>query len=114
CLPAVTLMELCGVASFRISREELEKWMWSFESIYEVRVLNPFGAGDSSAGVWFSSYSDDIGRYLARRMTLGDAILAREADRYNAEAIVTWNVKDFRGRTATPIFNPEQYLARMS
>ena len=112
-VPAAILLELCGVASFRLSRDELERWMWSFDSIYSVRILDPFGADEVSAGMWFSSYTEDIERYLARRMTFGDAMLAREADRNGAEAIVTWNVKDFVGRTATAIFTPEQYLARV-
>ncbi len=43
-------------------------------------------------------------------MTLGDAILAREADRYAADAIVMWNVKDFEGRTAVGGVAPDQSL----
>ena len=49
-----------------------------------MEVLNPFGAADGSATSWLSSYKDDVARYLARRMPLGDAVLAREADRYQA------------------------------
>ena len=56
------------------------------------------------------AWSDDISRYLARRMTLGDAVLAREADRYAADAIVTWNVKDFEGRTAVRVVAPDQWM----
>jgi hypothetical protein len=44
-------------------------------------------------------------------MTLGDAILAREADRHGARAIVTWNVRDFHGRIATPAIAPDRFLA---
>lgn len=106
----MTLLELCGTASFRLSRDETERWLRRFVSVYPVEVLNPFGAGDGSATSWLSSYTDDVVRYLARRMTLGDAVLAREADRYQAEAIVTWSVKDFAGRTAVPALTPEQYL----
>lgn len=40
-------------------------------------------------------------------MTFGDAVLPREADRYAAEAIVTWNVRDFKGRTAVPAVTPD-------
>jgi hypothetical protein len=42
-------------------------------------------------------------------MTFGDAVLAREADRYGAEALVTWNVKDFQGRTAVPVIRPDRF-----
>jgi len=40
--------------------------------------------------------------------------MAREADRYGAEAIVTWNIKDFAGRTAVPLLTPDQFVSRAS
>jgi hypothetical protein len=109
-VPLMTLLELCGAASFRLSREETERWLWRFVSVYPLEVLNPFGAGDGPATSWLSSYTDDVARYLARRMTLGDAVLAREADRYQADAIVTWNINDFAGRTAVSVLTPDQYV----
>jgi hypothetical protein len=112
-VPLITLLEICGTASFRLSTEEMERWLHRFVMVYPVRVLNPFGIGDGSANAWFGSFADDVIRYVARRMTLGDAILAREADRYAAEAIVTWNVKDFAGRTAVPVITPDQFMRRI-
>lgn len=82
--------------------------------MYPVRVLNPFGAGEGPATAWLGSFADDVIRYIARRMTLGDAILAREADRYAAEALVTWNIKDFAGRTAAAVMTPDQFMSRSS
>jgi len=108
-IPLMTVLELCGAVSFRLSAEEVERWLSAFTVVYPVRVLNPFGAGDDAASAWLGAWSDDISRYLARRMTLGDAVLAREADRYAADAIVTWNVKDFEGRTAVRVVAPDQW-----
>lgn len=109
-IPLMTLLELGGAASFRLSAVEAETWLRRFAGIYAVQVLNPFGAGEGSATGWLGSYADDISRYIARRMTLGDATLAREADRYGADAIVTWNIKDFVGRTAVSVLTPDQYV----
>jgi predicted nucleic acid-binding protein len=113
-VPLITLFELCGAASFRLSTEETERWLHRFVMVYPVRVLNPFGAGDGPATAWLGSFADDVIRYIARRMTLGDAILAREADRYAAEAVVTWNTKDFAGRTAVPAMTPDHFMSRIS
>ena len=45
-------------------------------------------------------------------MTFGDAVLAREeADRYVADALVTWNARDFEGRTAVPVVRPDAFFA---
>jgi hypothetical protein len=112
-VPLMTLLELCGAASFRLSAEETERWLHRFVMVYPVRVLNPFGAGDGSASAWLGSFADDVIRYIGRRMTLGDAILAREADRYAAEAVVSWNVKDFAGRTAVPVLTPDKCVNRV-
>jgi len=108
-IPLMTLLELCGAASFRLSPDEVGRWLSGFTMVYPVRVLNPFGAGNDPASAWLGAWADDVARYLARRMTLGDAILAREADRYAADAIITWNVKDFRGRTAVPAVAPDRW-----
>jgi hypothetical protein len=88
----------------------MERWLHNFVMAYPVRVLNPFGAGEGPATAWLGSYADDVIRYIARRMTLGDAILAREADRYAAEALVTWNIKDFIGRTAVSGMTSDQFM----
>ncbi len=112
-VPLLTLLEICGAASFRLSGLETDRWLRNFAVVYPVQVLNPFGAGDGPINTWLAAYVDDISRYVARRMTLGDATLAREADRYGAEAIVTWNVKDFIGRTAVPTLTPEQFMKRV-
>ncbi|MBI2962242.1 MAG: hypothetical protein HYY35_00680 [Deltaproteobacteria bacterium] len=109
-VPLLTLLELCGAASFRLSSEEAERWLHDFTAVYPVRVMNPFGAGEDTAQAWLGTWADDVTRYLARRMTFGDAVLAREADRYAAEAIVTWNVKDFAGRTAVPVIPPNEFF----
>ena len=101
--------ELCGAASFRLSGDEAETWLSTFTSVYPVRVLNPLGAGNDAASAWVGVWADDIARYLARRMTFGDAQLAREADREGAEAIITWNVRDFDARTAVPVVAPDRW-----
>ncbi len=110
-VPLLTLLELCGAASFRLAATEAERWLHDFATVYPVRVLNPFGSGDATAAAWIGALADDLIQYIGRRMTFGDALLAREADRYAGEAIVTWNIKDFAGRTAVPLYTPESFVA---
>ena len=108
----MTLLELCGAASFRLSSDDTERWLHDFSAVYAVRVLDPFGGGGDTAAAWLGAWADDVTRYLARRMTFGDAVLAREADRYAAEALVTWNVKDFEGKTAARVVAPDRFFGR--
>ena len=43
-------------------------------------------------------------------MTFGDALLLREAEAYQADAIITWNIKDFQRRTRLLVLTPAAYL----
>jgi predicted nucleic acid-binding protein len=47
---------------------------------------------------------------IAKKMTFGDAVLLREAENYNAQAIVTWNTKDFSRHTRLRVFTPAGFL----
>jgi predicted nucleic acid-binding protein len=47
---------------------------------------------------------------IAKKMSFGDALLLREAENYNAEAIVTWNTKDFARRTRLTVLTPTGFL----
>jgi hypothetical protein len=47
---------------------------------------------------------------IAKKMSFGDALLLREAENYNAEAIVTWNTKDFSRRTQLSVLTPTGFL----
>jgi hypothetical protein len=47
---------------------------------------------------------------IAKKMTFGDAVLLLEAENYDAEAIVTWNTKDFSRRSRLTILTPTGFL----
>ncbi|MCL6449404.1 MAG: hypothetical protein K6U04_14875 [Armatimonadetes bacterium] len=109
-LPFFTLLEICGIASFNLSAEEQEKWLYSFPEVYPVEILDPFerpGEATGSAG-----YFSELTAYITKKMTVGDAIFLREAEMYGAAVIVTWNKKHFSGRTAIAVFTPREYVQR--
>lgn len=43
---------------------------------------------------------------IAQKMTFGDALILREAEKYGAEAVITWNTKDFVRRTSIAVLTP--------
>ena len=105
-----TLLEICGVAGFRLSRRELESWLFRFTNQYPVLVLDVFGLKGKNAEEWWSGFASEIAETIARKMSLGDAVLLREAESYETEAIITWNIKDFQHRTRLPVFTPTAFL----
>lgn len=105
-----TLLEICGVASFNLSSRELKHWLYQFPTVYSVLVLDPFDIDDQPAAGWVRAFLTEVSEKISQNMTFGDTILVREAEKYRAEAIITWNTKDFLRRTSIPVFTPESYL----
>ena len=109
-ISSVTLLEICGAASFRLSASELSAWLFGFGAIYSVSVIDLHGLRTNDAEAWWSTYVEEVAANIAKKMTFGDAALLREAERYNVEAVVTWNTKDFIRRTTLTILTPTAYL----
>lgn len=109
-ISAVTLLEICGAASFRLSVHELETWLFRFPTVYPVYVLDAFGLKAKDAEAWWSAFVVEVSGNISRKMAFGDALILREAETYGAEAIVTWNIKDFSSRTRLPVHTPIAFL----
>lgn len=105
-----TLLELCGIASFNLTPKDLQLWLYNFPHVYPVRVLDPWGIGTEPSSTWFSQLLADLTEKIVRKMSFGDAVLLREAERYSVAAIVTWNTKDFIRRTTIPVRTPATHL----
>jgi predicted nucleic acid-binding protein len=62
------------------------------------------------AEAWWSIFVVDVAANIAKKMTFGDAVLLREAEKYGADTIVTWNTKDFARRTRLSVLTPTGFL----
>jgi predicted nucleic acid-binding protein len=105
-----TLLEICGVASFRLSADELDDWLFGFNAMYPAYVLDVYGLTGNDCEDWWNTFVEEIAANIAKKMTFGDAVLLREAESYQAEAIVTWNTKDFARRTRLHVLTPTGFL----
>ena len=111
-ISSFTLLEICGVASFRLSTDELSSWLFGFGTIYSVAIIDLHGLRTHDGEAWWSIFVAAVAANIAKRMTFGDAVLLREAESYQVEAIVTWNTKDFARRTQLKVFTPTAFLRR--
>ncbi len=107
-LPYYTLLEICGVISFNLSKKEQQMWFYSFAELYNVNVLDPFDAIKDARTI--GDHYFGIAPYIMKKMTVGDAIFLREAELYGAATIVTWNTRHFSGRTVLPLVTPAAML----
>ena len=106
----LTLLEVCGAASHRLFSGELDNWLSRFDTIYPVNVVNVHGIGGQESEAWWHSFVKEVAVNIAKKMSFGDALLLREAESYQVEAIVTWNTKDFLGRTHLSVLTPTGFL----
>jgi len=109
-LPYYTLLEICGITSFNLSGEEQGRWLYSFQEVYPVDILDPYNSGQAGQSN-IADYLLSLTPYILKKMTVGDANFLREAELYNSKEIVTWNKKHFLGRTDIQILSPDEYLA---
>lgn len=56
----------------------------------------------------------DLLQYVARRMSLGDALIASSFDGWTGEAttFVSWDARHFRGKISPPVLTPAKFLDR--
>ena len=111
-ISSFTLLEICGVASFRLSAGELSSWLFGFGAIYPVSIIDVHRLRTNDGEAWWSIFVAEVAANIAKKMTFGDAVLLREGENYNAEAIVTWNTKDFLRHTRTDVLTPTAFLRR--
>jgi len=107
------LFELLGLASFNLNEEEFKRWFYEFDHVYAVRILYPPGL-DNSLHDHFLWLWTKLFAVMSKRMTYVDALLLAMAESLEAEYIVTWNKRDFEGRTEeVNILNPEEFMAKV-
>jgi len=66
-----TLLEICGVASFRLSSEELAAWLFGFTSLYPVHILDVHGLKGENCEAWWSTFVEEAAANIAKKMTFG-------------------------------------------
>jgi hypothetical protein len=109
-ISSFTLLEICGAASFRLSADELSAWLFGFGAIYPVSVIDVHGLRTNDGEAWWSTFVAEVTANIAKKMTFGDAVLLREGENYNVDAIITWNTKDFIRRTRLTVLTPTGFL----
>lgn len=106
-----SLLEICGLASFNLSPNELTEWFFHFDQVYEVKVLFPQNLSGRSAEQFWDDVLDEMYRLMSHKMTFLDAAILATAEEHRVSHLVTWNKKDFVGRTSVEVVTPEEFLA---
>jgi hypothetical protein len=106
------LLEICGLASFNLSQEELARWFYYFDQLYGIKVIFPKNL-ERTAWQFFEELLNGMYKLFSKKMTFIDATTLLIAEEYEVSHIITWNKKHFEKRTQIPLMTPEDFLALM-
>jgi len=108
------VLELCGIASYRLTRDELDKVFYAFEERFQVQVLHPQVADDIPSTLFFDDWIAQIYARITHKMHFADALILQVAESHDLSTFITWNKKHFENRTTMCILTPAEYLAEQS
>jgi len=105
------LLEVCGILSFNLSREALLALYGNFSQHYAVSVLFPPGTPDLSS---LSAMISGTFEKITRKMSYGDAQILWVAEQHpGVDRLISWNAKDFIGRTHLQVITPQEWTEEM-
>src|ERR1700740_2408845 len=59
-ISSFTLLEICGIASFRLSADELSSWFVGFGAIYPVSIMDLHGLRTNESETWWSIFVTEV------------------------------------------------------
>ncbi|HDN80966.1 MAG TPA: hypothetical protein ENG33_10935 [Chloroflexi bacterium] len=107
------LLEICGIAANVLSRSELEQLFYYFDELYGVQLIYPKDSG-RTVEEYFRDFTEQMFRLVSKKMKYPDAQILFIAEEYGVSHLVTWNTKDFKGRTYISVLTPQEFLEQYS
>jgi hypothetical protein len=103
------LFEAVGVMSCIVARHLLPALPLSLRTEYALTIYPDI----TRFTTYIGCTHDDVLRYLATMMSLGDAVHAVQLEKFAPAGgtFWTWNVKDYKDRVAIPQMTPADWLA---
>ncbi len=105
----VNLLELCGILSFNLNRDQLLDLWTYFNDRYKITVLPEPDFQSNFPGI-------EIGHLfniLSKKSSFGDALMMTVAEKYLSfvSTMVTWDNEHFKNKYAGTVLTPREYLS---
>lgn len=104
------LLEICGILSMAQSPGRVMEYYDNFDRAYSIRILYPQMNWSSIVEFHENLINQALTR-IERKMRLGDALVLYVAELHRVTHIVTFNKRDFEGRTSIPVLTPNEFMA---
>ena len=108
----VNLLELCGILSFNLNRDQLiDLWTYFYDR-YNVAVLPEPDFQSSFPGVEISQLFET----LCKKSSFGDALVMAVAEKYLSfvSTMVTWDNEHFKDKYHGKVLKPDEYMSEFA
>jgi predicted nucleic acid-binding protein len=102
------LFELAGILSSGGKSDLGEKIVSNYLNAADMEVLFP-KTGYISGDIFWEDYSRGVMDVIKRGVRYGDAKIIWLAELHEVSVIVTWNTRNFIGKTSLPVMTPEEW-----
>ena len=108
----VNLLELCGILSFNLNRDQLLDLWTYFRDRYQVTVLPEPDLQSDFPDIMIGRLFDK----LCKKSSFGDALMMAVAEKYLSfvSTMVTWDNEHFKDKYSGIVLTPEEYLTGQS
>jgi len=105
------VLEICGIASFNKSPEEVKRLFYEFHQLYHLEILYP-EVNLPSAEAFLKHLVASVFSKILFKMNFSDALILATAESFAISTFVTWNTKHFAGRASMQFATPKEFLGQ--
>ena len=107
----VNLLEICGILSFNLNRDQLLDLWTYFHDRYKITVLPEPDLQSVFPGIEINRLFD----ILCKKSSFGDALIMAVAKKYLpfVSTMVSWDNEHFKGKFSGKVLTPGEYLSAL-
>ncbi len=103
------LLETAGILSFNLNNRQITEFFISFPKIFNVEINFPQKTENNLLCIDI----EDTLKQIYKKMAFLDAVILDLFEKSNVETFITWNAKDFKGKTKKQILTPKEFLEKI-
>ena len=100
------LLEITGILSFNLNEKQLKEFFISFPKMFNVNVIFPKNSTEETVCIDI----EDTFHIILKKMSFLDAIILDIFEKSKIKTFITWNTKDFKGKTKKKVLTPKEFL----
>jgi len=108
----VNLLEICGILSFNLNRDQLLDLWTYFHDRYKITVLPEPDLQSVFPGIEINRLFD----ILCKKSSFGDALIIAVAKKYLpfVSTMISWDNEHFKDKFAGKVLTPEEFMAGLA